>query len=66
MDTRFGGHEKINPRKHLNCSGLHLNHLGTPILKRANSKIGTLILKYANSANISSLSSLTILLIKLM
>ena len=32
MDIRFVGHENINPSKHLNCSGLHLNHLGTPIL----------------------------------
>ena len=32
MDMRFVGHENINPSKHLNCSGLHLNHLGTPIL----------------------------------
>ena len=31
MDMRFVGHENINPSKHLNCSGLHLNHLGTPI-----------------------------------
>ena len=28
----FVGHENINPSKHLNLSGLHLNHLGTPIL----------------------------------
>ena len=27
MDTRFVGHENINPSKQLNCSGLHLNHL---------------------------------------
>ena len=26
MDIRFVGHENINPSKHLNCSGLHLNH----------------------------------------
>ena len=32
MDMHFVGHENINPSKHLNCSGLHLNHLGTPIL----------------------------------
>ena len=32
MDIRFVGHENINPSKHLNRSGLHLNHLGTPIL----------------------------------
>ena len=32
MDMRFVGHENINPRKHLNRSGLHLNHLGTLIL----------------------------------
>ena len=32
MDVRFVGHENINPSKHLNCSGLHFNHLGTPIL----------------------------------
>ena len=32
MDIGFVGHENINPSKHLNCSGLHLNHLGTPIL----------------------------------
>ena len=32
MDMRFVGHENINPSKHLNRSGLHLNHLGTPIL----------------------------------
>ena len=32
MNMRFVGHENINPSKHLNCSGLHLNHLGTPIL----------------------------------
>ena len=30
MDVRFV--ENINPGKHLSCSGLHLNHLGTPIL----------------------------------
>ena len=24
--------ENVNPSKHLNLSGLHLNHLGTPIL----------------------------------
>ena len=32
MDIRFVGHENISPNKHLNCSGLHFNHLGTPIL----------------------------------
>ena len=32
MDMRFAGHENINPRKHLNRSVLHLNHLRTPIL----------------------------------
>ena len=32
MDMHFVGHENINPSKHLNRSGLHLNHLGTPIL----------------------------------
>ena len=32
MNMLFVGHENINPRKHLNRSGLHLNHLGTPIL----------------------------------
>ena len=32
MGMRFVGHENINPSKHLNRSGLHLNHLGTPIL----------------------------------
>ena len=32
MDMRFVEHENINPSKHLNRSGLHLNHLGTPIL----------------------------------
>ena len=32
MDMRFVGHENINLSKHLNRSGLHLNHLGTPIL----------------------------------
>ena len=31
MDRHFVGHESINPSKHLNCFGLHLNHLGTPI-----------------------------------
>ena len=31
-EMRFAGHENINPSKHLNRSGLHLNHLGTPIL----------------------------------
>ena len=29
---RFVGHENINSSKHLNRSGLHPNHLGTPIL----------------------------------
>ena len=28
MDIRFVGHENINPSKHLNRSGLHINHLG--------------------------------------
>ena len=32
MDMRSVGNEIINPGKHLNRSGLHLNHLGTPIL----------------------------------
>ena len=32
MDMRLDGHENINPCKHLNRYGLHLNHLGTPIL----------------------------------
>ena len=32
MGMRFVGHENINPRKHMNHSDLHLNHLGTPIL----------------------------------
>ena len=32
MDMRFVGHENINPSKHLNRSGLHINHSGTPIL----------------------------------
>ena len=32
MDMSFAGNENINPRKHLNRSGLHLNHLGTLIL----------------------------------
>ena len=32
MDIRFVGRENINPSKHLNRSGLHLNHLGTPVL----------------------------------
>ena len=32
MEMRFVGHDNINPSKHLNRSGLHLNHLGTPIL----------------------------------
>ena len=32
MDIRSVGNEIINPGKHLNRSGLHLNHLGTPIL----------------------------------
>ena len=31
MDMRFVGYKTINPSKHLNRSGLHLNHLGTPI-----------------------------------
>ena len=29
---RFVGHQNINPSKHRYCSGLHLNHLRTPIL----------------------------------
>ena len=32
MDIRFVSHENINSSKHLNCSGLQLNYLGTPIL----------------------------------
>ena len=32
MDMRFVGHENINLSKHLNRSGLHLNHLVTPVL----------------------------------
>ena len=32
MDIRFVGHENTNPSKHLNHSGPHLNHFGTPIL----------------------------------
>ena len=32
IDMRLVGHENINPSKHLNRSGLNLNHLGTPIL----------------------------------
>ena len=32
MDISFVGHENINPSKHLNRSGVYLNHLGTPIL----------------------------------
>ena len=32
MDMCLDGHENINPCKHLNRSGLHLNHLGSPIL----------------------------------
>ena len=32
MDMCFAGNENINPRKHLNRSGLHLNHLGTLVL----------------------------------
>ena len=32
MDKRFVGFENINPSKYLNGSGLHLYHLGTPIL----------------------------------
>ena len=32
MAIRFVGNENINPSKHLNRSGLHLNHLATPIL----------------------------------
>ena len=32
MDMRFVGHENISPSKPLNHYGLHLNHLGTPIL----------------------------------
>ena len=31
-DIRFVGHKNINPSKHLNRSGLHVNHLDTPIL----------------------------------
>ena len=32
MVMRFVGHQNINPSKHQNRSGLHLNHLGTTIL----------------------------------
>ena len=32
MDIRFVDHENIKLSKHPNGSGLHLNHLGTPIL----------------------------------
>ena len=32
MDICFVGPENINPSKYLNCSDLHLYHLGTPIL----------------------------------
>ena len=32
MDMRSVGNGIINPGKHLKRSGLHLNHLGTPIL----------------------------------
>ena len=32
MDIRFVGHENLNLSKHLNRSGLYLNHLGSPIL----------------------------------
>ena len=32
MDIRFVEHENINPSKHLNRSGLHLNHLRAPVL----------------------------------
>ena len=32
MGMCFVGHENINPSKHLNHSGLHLSHLGKPIL----------------------------------
>ena len=32
LDMCFVGHENINPSKLLNRSGMHLNHLGTPIL----------------------------------
>ena len=32
MNMPFVGHENINPSKRLNRSGLHLNHLGTPVL----------------------------------
>ena len=32
MDVRFVGHENINPSKHPYRSGLHLNHLGTPVV----------------------------------
>ena len=32
MDMRFVGNGNINPSKHLNRSGLHLNQFGTPIL----------------------------------
>ena len=31
LNIRFVGHENINPRKHLNRSGLHLNHLDSAI-----------------------------------
>ena len=31
-DIRFVGHKNINPSKHLNRSGVHVNHLDTPIL----------------------------------
>ena len=31
MNIRFVGHEDINATEHLNYSGLHLNHLDTPI-----------------------------------
>ena len=31
-NLRYVGHDNINPTKHLSRSGLHLNHLGTPIL----------------------------------
>ena len=31
-NMRYVGHDNINPTKHLSRSGLHLNHLGTPIL----------------------------------
>ena len=32
IDMCLVGQENINPSKHLNRSGLNLNHLGTPIL----------------------------------